>query len=141
MKHIKLFEAWEENPEESGSIQLDITDRNELDLDSKTLTVYYDSEGWDKYSEYKKALKYLASNENDTMIDDLIEALYSYGLTIDFSRDHNYDTDQGWVDFNLLEIPHTELAKDSEGHKALQRKGYTEEEIKALKAAYDHGIS
>jgi hypothetical protein len=141
MKHIKLFEAWEENFKEEGSIQLDITDRNELDLDSKTLTVYYDSEGWDKYSEYKRALKYLASNENDTMIDDLIEALYSYGLTIDFSRKHSYNIDQGWVDFNLLEIPHPELANDPEGRKALQKKGYTEEEIEALKTASEYGIA
>jgi hypothetical protein len=138
MRHLHTFQKFALNE----SIQLDLSNHNYLDPDEKILTVNYDPDGWDDYSEYEKAIEYLASNENDPMSEEIDEALYEYGYRIDYTREHAYeiDSDIAWVQFHLIDIPHAELANDPIGVKALQRKGYTEEEIESLKTAFDYGI-
>jgi hypothetical protein len=138
MRHLRTYQKFSLNE----SVQLDLTDHHELDPDEKILTVNYDPDGWDDYYAFKDAIKSLASNWNDSMSEEIDEALYAYGYRIDYERDHDYDVnvDSGWVQFHLLEIPHAELANDPIGIKALQRKGYTEEEIESLKTAFDYGI-
>jgi hypothetical protein len=138
MRHLHTFQKFSLNE----SIQLDLRDHHHLNPDEKILTVNYDPDNWEDYSEYEKAIEYLASNENDTMSEEIEEALYAYGYRIDSTREHAYDidSDMAWVQFHLIEIPHARLANDPIGVKALQRKGYTEEEIESLKIAFDYGI-
>lgn len=139
MKHIKLFENFDEESDEP--IKLDITNSNSLDIDGLTLTVWYDREGWDNDDDYENELTWAAQNENDTLTEELVEALYPYGLTIDDSAEHTYDLEDGWIDYQLKKIYHADMANDERGIKGLQDIGYTEEEIEALKAASKYGIS
>ena len=138
MRHIRTFQGFTLNE----SIQLDLKDHHELDPEEKTLTVNYAPDDWDDYYAFKDAIKSLASNWNDSMSEEIDDSLYTYGYRIDYERDHDYDVnvDSGWVQFHLLEIPHAQLANDPIGVKALQRKGYTDEEIESLKIASDYGI-
>ena len=64
MKHVKLFENFDEESDEP--IKLDITNSNSLDIDGLTLTVWYDREGWDNDDDYENELTWAAQNENDT---------------------------------------------------------------------------
>ena len=99
MKHLKLFENFLNEKK-----KIELHNDNELDTASKKLTVYYDSDGWDSYSKYAKDLKMLASNENDPMATDIDDALEAEGFSIDYSKKHKCDTDEGYVEFNLTEI-------------------------------------
>jgi hypothetical protein len=135
MRHIRLYENF--GQEETG---LDITDKNSLDIGSLTLTVWYDREHWDNDDDYEKDVTYAAENQNDSMTEELDRALYQHGLAIDDSEEHPYDLEDGWVDYQLKKISHAEMANDPEGVKALQDKGYTEEEIAVLRTASKYGI-
>jgi len=136
MQHIKLYENFTNNP-----IELNLTDKNLLDIDQLILTVFYDSEHWDSDEDYERDITYLATNENDSMADDLLHALYPYGLTIDFSQDHEYSLEDGWIDFRLKKISHAQLTGDEEGIAALKAQGYSDEDIEALKTASQYGIA
>ena len=138
MRHIHTFQRFALNE----SIKLDLKNEHSLDPDEKILTVNYDPDDWDDYYSYRDAVRFLAFNQNDAMSEEVEEALYAYGYRIDYDKDHDYDVnvDLAWVQFNLIEIPHAELANDPIGVKVLQRKGYTDEEIESLKTAFDYGI-
>lgn len=99
MKHLHLFEGFilAEN------INLDITNQYDLDLDNLTLTVYYDSDHWDDQKEFKNALKYAARNENDSLTDDLDDALSKHGLAINAFKRHTYG-ENGWVTYKLVRM-------------------------------------
>ena len=139
MKHIMLYKNFTLNE----SINLNISDSYTIDLDRMILTVYYDSDAWDNEEEYSKAIMYAAQNENDSLTDDLVESLWEHGYDIDTSRNHEYSDNpkNGWIDFHIIEIPHRELVNLPGGIKALHGKGYTEEDIEALKTASNYGIA
>jgi len=135
MQHIKLFEDFGDDSE-----GLDITNNNSLDIDGLSLTVWYDNEHWDDDAEYENDVRFAAENMNDSLTDELCGALYPYGLTIDDSEDHDYDLEDGWVTYQLREIPDAELAQDEEGRELLRKKGYTDEEIKVIGDLGDIGV-
>jgi pyruvate formate-lyase activating enzyme-like uncharacterized protein len=138
MRHIHTFQKFALNE----SIKLDLKDHHELNSEEKTLIVNYDPDDWEDYYSCKRAIQRLAANQNDPMSEEIDDALYAYGFGIDYDKEHDYDhnVDSAWVEFQLKEIPHAELASNPIGIKALQRKGYTEEEIESLKIASDYGI-
>lgn len=98
MKHLYTFSTFGLNE----SIKLDIPEEYHLDLDSMSLTVYYDPDQWDE--EYKDPIKLAAQNQNDSLTYDLEEVLSQHGLAIDISRDHNYDKNEGWIEYNLVKM-------------------------------------
>lgn len=100
MKHLNTFKSFSLNE----SINLGITEDHTLDLDRMILTVYYDPEGWDSRSEFIDSIKFAAKNENDTLTDELEEALSEYGLMIDTTQKHDYSREDGWVDYKIVKI-------------------------------------
>jgi hypothetical protein len=106
MKHIKLYEEFSKAEINEGKKKIDIPEDNELDTSAKKLTVYFDSDGWSLYSKFKQDIKYLASNENDPIANDIDDALDAEGFCIDTSKKHEYEikSDGAWVEFHLEKI-------------------------------------
>lgn len=100
MKHLNTFKAFALNE----SINLEITEDHILDLDRMILTVYYDPEGWETESDFIDAIEFAAKNENDSITDELEEALSEHGLMIDTSQEHGYRIDVGRIDYKLIKM-------------------------------------
>ena len=100
MKHIHTFQRFSLNE----SIELDLTDPNDLDMESKTLTVWYTPDNWDDRNDYERSMEALAMNENDILSEEIDELLGEYGFTIDTSREHDFDLRSGRMTLHLVKM-------------------------------------
>lgn len=108
MKHLKLYENF------GGPESIDISDDNELNVNDMTLTVRYAEDGWDDTSKFIQDLTYLANNQNDSMSEEIDDALSEYGLQIDPETTHDLEINgaNGWVTFSLMPMEETATGED-----------------------------
>jgi hypothetical protein len=73
-----------------------------IDEKNKTLTVFYDSNSWSRYNDFKRDLRAAAKNQDDSMLIDADNALKEHGYEVDTTKKHklNLNTPEA-VTYNI----------------------------------------
>jgi hypothetical protein len=84
------------------TIEIGMTD-GFLNEDDLTLTVNYSSDGWDSRKQWRKDLKLAAKLSNDTITEEVDDALIQVGYELD-DNGHVFDEDEEEIIFKIREI-------------------------------------
>jgi hypothetical protein len=74
-----------------------------IDEETMEFEVTYSSDGWDKRSQWRRDLKSAAKLENDTIIEEVDEALLPLGYEVD-DNGHKFNEDAETLTFKIRKI-------------------------------------
>ena len=87
-----------------GDIKIDVDGfEGVIDEKNKTLTVFYNEDGWSNSKSYEKDLKAAAKNKDDRMADNIDNALEKYEYVVDFNRNHVLDWPTDSITYHIIE--------------------------------------